>query len=349
MRIFYSYSHVDEPLRDKLDKHLSALKRSGVISDWHDRKILAGDEFDNRINENLESADIILFLVSADFLTSSYIWDVEVKRAMERHLSGDARVIPVILRPVDLYGVPFEHLLRLPKDGLPVTAWPNEDLAFSDIAQGIRRAVVEMAEPVPEATVESALNFVQQTRFLETAVADEIPVGESREVLTMIRRESSSGLLELLEEASRHRNNDYSVEARNVRSNPFAMMFPSSGGRFGSQGVKTKIELRAPGVDITDSPATVTLRPSIDTQTLVFLIRASNTGKQTLKVRVLCEDEEIISGLLRTSFVQRGGPGGPSTGARLERNELGQRVLVLAEADVVLNLISKTGLRIALA
>ena len=114
MRLFYSYSHVDEPLRDKLDRHLAALKRSGVISDWHDRKILAGENFDTRINQHLEDADIILFLISDDFLASSYIWDVEVKRAMEREQSGQCRVVPVVLRPVDLGGVPFENLARLP-------------------------------------------------------------------------------------------------------------------------------------------------------------------------------------------------------------------------------------------
>jgi len=213
MRLFYSYSHVDEPLRDKLDKHLSALKRTGVISDWHDRKILPGDDFDGKINEHLRLADIILFLVSSDFLASSYIWDVEVSCAMERHNKGEARVIPIMLRPVDLGGVPFEHLLRLPKDGLPVTEWSNQDLGFSNIAQGIRRTVIEMSRKDPGKEHISSPTFSEHECVLDYAISAEIPVGESREVLVMIRRTESPGLVEVLsaDEAESRRLRSYSV------------------------------------------------------------------------------------------------------------------------------------------
>ncbi|MGO4882327.1 MAG: toll/interleukin-1 receptor domain-containing protein [Bryobacteraceae bacterium] len=149
MRMFYSYSHRDERMREKLEKHLSALKHSGIIAEWHDRKILPGDNFDHAISDHLEAADLILFLVSADFLASDYIRDVEVKRALELNNEGKARVIPIILRPVDLGGLPFESLLRLPKDGLPVTKWKSQDAAFEDIARGIRAAVGRMK---PDAT-----------------------------------------------------------------------------------------------------------------------------------------------------------------------------------------------------
>ena len=147
--MFYSYSHRDERMREKLEKHLSALKHSGIIAEWHDRKILPGDNFDHAISDHLEAADLILFLVSADFLASDYIRDVEVKRALELNNEGKARVIPIILRPVDLGGLPFESLLRLPKDGLPVTKWKSQDAAFEDIARGIRAAVGRMK---PDAT-----------------------------------------------------------------------------------------------------------------------------------------------------------------------------------------------------
>lgn len=85
VEIFYSYSHKDEKLRDRLEKHLSILKREGVISGWHDRKITGGKEWAGQIDEHLNSAHIILLLVSADFVASDYCYDVEVKRAMERH------------------------------------------------------------------------------------------------------------------------------------------------------------------------------------------------------------------------------------------------------------------------
>ena len=138
MSLFYSYSHKDEALRKKLETHLSLLKDQRVIRDWHDRRIAAGTEWDGAISQNLENAEIILLLVSADFLASRYCHDVEIKRAMERHEAGSARVIPVILRPVDWHTAPFGKLQALPSNGKPVTTWKNRDEAFTDIARGIR-------------------------------------------------------------------------------------------------------------------------------------------------------------------------------------------------------------------
>src|SRR5512147_326229 len=99
--LFYSYSHKDEALRDELETHLSLLRRQGFLSGWHDRRIAAGTEWAGQIDHHLEAADVILLLVSSDFLASDYCWDVETRRAMDRHEAGTARVIPVILRPCD--------------------------------------------------------------------------------------------------------------------------------------------------------------------------------------------------------------------------------------------------------
>ncbi|MBD2101716.1 CHASE2 domain-containing protein [Leptolyngbya sp. FACHB-261] len=141
VEVFFSYSHRDEELRDELAKHLSNLKRQGIITDWYDREISAGTERTVEIAARLNSARIILLLVSADFMASDYIHDVELRRAMERHQAGEAQVIPVILRPVDWDGAPFSRLQPLPKDAIPVTEWVNHDAAFRDIAQGIRNAI----------------------------------------------------------------------------------------------------------------------------------------------------------------------------------------------------------------
>ncbi len=139
--IFFSYSHKDEELRDQLEVHLSALKRSGLIDTWHDRIILAGDEFGDEISENLEAADIILLLVSADFIASDYCYAVEMRRALERHDAGEARVIPVILRPCDWHDTPFGKLQAAPKDGKAVRSWPDLDEAFLDIVRAIKAAL----------------------------------------------------------------------------------------------------------------------------------------------------------------------------------------------------------------
>src|SRR5215475_7058726 len=145
VEVFFSYSHKDEDLQNELSKHLAMLKRQRVITAWHDRRIGAGKEWENEIDERLNSADIILLLISSDFLASDYCYDVEVTTAMKRHNDGEARVIPVILRHVDWKGAPFGKLQALPRDAKPVTDWQNRDQAFLDIAQGIRAAAEELA------------------------------------------------------------------------------------------------------------------------------------------------------------------------------------------------------------
>ena len=145
VELFFSYSHKDEKLRDKLEPHLAMLKRDKVIKAWHDRKISAGTEWAQAIDDNLNSAGIILLLISADFLASDYCYDVEMQRAMERHEAGEARVIPIILKPVDWNGAAFGKLQAFPTNAKAVTLWSNRDQAFTNIAQGIRQAAIEMA------------------------------------------------------------------------------------------------------------------------------------------------------------------------------------------------------------
>jgi 5'-methylthioadenosine/S-adenosylhomocysteine nucleosidase len=142
LKLFYSYSHEDEDLRNRLEKHLTILKRQNVIDTWHDRAIGAGTEWKEAIDENLETADIILLLVSADFLASDYCFDIEIKRAMEKHNEKSAVVIPISLRPCDTNDIDFMKLQGLPRNFEPVIKWVHQDEAFTDIAKGIR-AVAE--------------------------------------------------------------------------------------------------------------------------------------------------------------------------------------------------------------
>jgi hypothetical protein len=118
LKSFSHYSHKDEGLRDELEKHLILLNRSGVITNWHDRRISGGTEWDGEIDEYLNRADIILLLVSADFLASNYCYEREMKRAVKRHELGEARVIPIALRHCDWEGAPFGRLQGLPRDRL---------------------------------------------------------------------------------------------------------------------------------------------------------------------------------------------------------------------------------------
>lgn len=137
-RAFISYSHRDEQYRNELDKHLALLKRQGAIDLWSDHCIQPGEEFDPAIAAALEAADLILLLISADFMHSDYCSTIEMTRAMERHRASEAVVVPIILRPCDWHTAPFGRIKALPSEGKPVTKWPTLDDAFLDVTQQLR-------------------------------------------------------------------------------------------------------------------------------------------------------------------------------------------------------------------
>ena len=150
IEVFFSYAHADEPLRDKLATHLTLLERQGVIRPWHDRQIVAGTDWRGQVDHHIESAQVILLLISADFLASQYCYAIEMTRALERQQSGTATVIPILLRPVDNWSQsPFGGLKVLPSNGIPVTRWENEDEALVDVARGIRLAAEWWRRGVP--------------------------------------------------------------------------------------------------------------------------------------------------------------------------------------------------------
>ncbi len=145
--VFYSFSHKDEGLRRQLEAHLSALRRQGEIAEWHDRQIVAGSDWARDIDAHLDSADIVLLLLSADFIASDYCWGIEMRRALERHESGEAVVIPVILRPVDWQIEPLSRLQAVPREGRAVTQYRNRDEAWMEVVTAIRRAITLMRAP----------------------------------------------------------------------------------------------------------------------------------------------------------------------------------------------------------
>lgn len=142
VEVFVSYAHEDEDLRDELAKLLVLLVRLGHITAWHDRNITAGSDWNEEIKNHLTTSRVILLLISPDFMASDYC-NMEMKGALERHDAKEARVIPVILRPMPDYwkGSPVAKLQALPKDAKPVTSWEDRDAAFADIAEGIHAAL----------------------------------------------------------------------------------------------------------------------------------------------------------------------------------------------------------------
>lgn len=137
-KLFISYSHRDEAHKEDLDEHLTMLKRQNIISLWHDRKIIPGDNWKDQIDDNLEKADIIIFLVSSSFLASDYCFDKEVKRAMQKKEEGSAEIISIILRPCDWKSCDFARFQAVPKDAKPITDWKDKDTAWLDAVNGIK-------------------------------------------------------------------------------------------------------------------------------------------------------------------------------------------------------------------
>ena len=150
LSVFISYAHEDEIFLEKLRNHLTSLVREQLIAGWHDRMITAGGDWEREIKARLENADIIVLLVSSDFTGSEYCVGTEAALAVERWKANKARVVPVIVRPVDWKRLPLGSgssqtslglLNALPKDGQPITLWPNEDQAYENVATGLRAVI----------------------------------------------------------------------------------------------------------------------------------------------------------------------------------------------------------------
>ena len=149
--LFYSYAHEDETLRDELQGHLKLLERRGLLAPWHDRKIVPGADWSGAIDTHLRGAELVLLLVSKDFIESDYIMGTELAVAMQRHAAQAAVVVPIVVRAIDFdpqddQELPFLRLQGLPTDLRPVTSWPNRDEAWTNVAKGLRATVKKIRE-----------------------------------------------------------------------------------------------------------------------------------------------------------------------------------------------------------
>lgn len=140
-KVFFSYSHADEVIRDKLDQHLSLLKRQGYIETWYDRNIDAGSNINETIKLELSKSDIILLLISSAFINSDYCYDIEMKMAMAQLKAGTSKVIPIIARPCDWHDAPFGALNACPNDGLAISTWENEDVAMLEVVKSLNKVI----------------------------------------------------------------------------------------------------------------------------------------------------------------------------------------------------------------
>jgi hypothetical protein len=165
---FCSYASKDDPFREQLLTAIAMLERQGLLKIWHFRELEPGVEWDAEIRRQLSASQMILLLVSPDFLNSKYSWNEEVTYALKRHAEGSARVIPIIIRPCDWKHAPLNTLQALPKDGVPITQWSDRDAAWQNVTEGLRRSIasIRAAKPAPLAEGQRAVldEFVSHGR-----------------------------------------------------------------------------------------------------------------------------------------------------------------------------------------
>lgn len=270
IRVFFSYSHEDDRHRIRLEKALKLLERQDLIDTWTDRKLLPGDRWEEGIEQELERADLILFLVSPDFIASEFIWGHEMKRALEREEKGEARVVPVIVRPCDWHAAPFGKLQAVPTDGLAVTHsdWGSEDEAWLDVAKRLRSVVEDLARrgtaagsstlwsEAPDPTryleaMESRNSFVE-IRGMGAQVAEQLPLDR---VYTRLRV-AGSGPEERIADPRQQRDlHDHHLELPQVLNQaPHAVLIgdPGSGKttflRFAAQVLARSLLARDPAL-----------------------------------------------------------------------------------------------------
>lgn len=203
VNIFYSYSHRDEELRERFEVHMAGLKRKGLIEEWHDRKILSGQNFENAIDKNLTNADIVIFFVSADFIASDYCYKNEVIKSVERHNQGHCTVVSVILRECDWEGAPFESIHGLPTDMKPVVSkhWNDTDEAFTNIVRELKKIIKKKFSD------KEKLNFVNNKKSIKFILRSGVSGQEFD-----IEAPSSSTIKELLDELIKNETLDRDYE-----------------------------------------------------------------------------------------------------------------------------------------
>lgn len=222
--VFFTYSHKDESHKDALQAHLSGLQRSGQIKTWNDRKINPGDIWEEEIDQNLNEADIIIALISSDFINSDYCYGIELKRALEKHYDKSAILLPIIVRPCVWKNSPFSKIQGLPKEAYPVTLWKNIDEAWMDVAEGIKGAVerIQAIKPrkgegkgfsgIKDILLSEVQRLDGRTRNekacggISTGIAflDDIIDGLHKKELTVIASRPSNGSSDLARQISAH-------------------------------------------------------------------------------------------------------------------------------------------------
>jgi len=139
MKAFISYSHRDTQYLERLKVHLAQARRDSLISEWNDQEIKAGDNLDNHISEALLTSELFLALVSPDYIASNYCFEKEFQKAIKMQEEGKLTIVPIIVEPCEWQKTPFGKLKAIPKDGKPISEYTNQNNAFLNVVDELRR------------------------------------------------------------------------------------------------------------------------------------------------------------------------------------------------------------------
>ena len=299
IQVFCSYSHRDRDLRNELAKYLQLLHESLRIREWYDGEISAGQDWQREIKVHLKNSDVILLLVSIDFLHSSFVRKYEVPVALKRHRNGNALVIPVLLRPVPWKFSELSHLQALPKDLRPVVQWSPLDLAYVNICEGLFAAVLAWrGHGMPRQAVQARQSSNVRRRVLDLAISRQVPVSKPTFLTIMVRRVGERGLRAVLE-----RDNRYGIRPDEVESgDSFPLEFPRrENGQLSP--LDLTIEVTTGDFQCQDPRKNLSVPPRGDSAICVFLLEALRAGSVRLTVEVSYRGSIIRSHVLGSEGV----------------------------------------------
>jgi len=173
LKIFLSYSHKDKEHKDVFLSHFSSIARTENVSIWTDVEIGAGTQWDAVISQQLCSADIVILLVSANFIASEYIYNRELAKALEMQELSKVWIIPVMLSNCSITDMKIAAIQTLPTDPRFVEAWANKNDAWVNVVEGIRKSIKKIIEHLqiwdPVSAMESIKDLLKQSQKLEEA------------------------------------------------------------------------------------------------------------------------------------------------------------------------------------
>ena len=301
--VFCSYAHTDEGLLGELAKHLIALERAGLITEWSDRQIPPGAEWPEEIRTALERAGIILLLLSADFIASKYCYEIEMPYALQRHRDGQAVVVPILLRSVVWQDTPLAHLQMLPTGALPVASWPRPDDAFTEIAASLRALIYNkrLAVIAPEPSAPGITELAK--RVFDSAIAASVQVDQHTDVVVMVRRKESAGLKGILRV-----DTSYAITEQDVKSTNLTIEFEQKNGKL--LPADLSVTLEAPGFDPPQQVKSLHVPGKGNSEVTVFLLTPQKTGSLLLNLDIKQGTKSLGSRLLRTTAVPGEAMGG---------------------------------------